>query len=95
MKSFKTAEELSAYLRDEGEKELDRPVFNVEERIKSLTEQLSNPKLSHQVENFKAALKLYKAGQYPTARKPWYFIDGKLSPTRPKDSDRGIRHTEV
>ena len=53
-------------------------------RIKSLTEGLADPKMAHQHENYKAALKLYKAGKSPDST-GWYFVKGRFYSDMPRD----------
>lgn len=68
-------------------KNADKPRVDIDFRIKVLTEGLADPKEAHQHENYKAALKLYKAGKSPDTN-GWYFVKGKFYSTLPNDSTR-------
>ena len=67
-------------------KYVGKPAVDVKQRIKDLTSALKNPEQTFQHENFKAALKLYKAGKFPTDS-GWCFIQGELRPGVPKERD--------
>ena len=60
--------------------------IDAKERIKDLTAALKDPAQSHQYENYRAALKLYKAGKTPPSG-GWFFMKGKMCPDLPKLSE--------
>ena len=80
-----------------GGKHASKPHIDVDSRIKALTEGLADPDRANQHENYKAALKMYKAGKSPNST-GWYFVKGKLYPTLPdgKNKPKGAPvHVEV
>ena len=80
-KSSSTATQLQKANIASGQSGID-----AKERIKDLTAALKDPAQSHQYENYRAALKLYKAGKTPP-NGGWFFMKGKMCPDLPKLSE--------
>lgn len=59
------------------------PELNGPERLKVLSDMLSNPMFSHQKKNIEAAIAKYKTGAVPTMSAPWWFVDGKFCAEEP------------
>lgn len=59
------------------------PPFDVEQRMKMLSSMLSESKYSHQHENIKAVMDMYKTGATPDTSGPWWFVDGKFLEQEP------------
>ena len=54
------------------------PPFDVEARMEMLSSMLLDPTLSHQYDNIKSVMAIYKIGATPTVSAPWYFVNGKF-----------------
>ena len=60
------------------------PPIDVEERMKTLSDMLSNPIFSHQHQNIEAVMAMYKNGATPTTSRPWWFVDGDFLTIQPE-----------